>query len=183
MNSVKEFIKGLPEEERRQFEAGAILQGPEEWPDPIPLNEYDLPPFPLEVLPDWLRDFVAALSEATQTPPDLGGVLALSVLAAATAKKAVVQAGDGWKEPLNIYAVVALPPASRKTAVFSALCDPVEAYERELIEIQRPEIEKARSRRDTLEQALVLAKREAAKNKAGIQKPGGGGKKNYDEPF
>lgn len=102
-----------------------------DWETPIPFDEFDLPVFPTRALPDWLRNFVEAEAEATQTPVDLASMLALSVCAAGMAKKFVVEGLPGWHEPVNLYTVTALPPASRKTAVFSDLVAPISAFERD----------------------------------------------------
>lgn len=39
-----------------------------EWETPIPFDQFNLPPFPTEVFPGWLRAFVEAEATATQTP-------------------------------------------------------------------------------------------------------------------
>jgi len=100
------------------------------WEQPIPFRQFNLPRFPAENLPSWLRSFVEALAIATQTPADLAGMLALSVIAAACAKKVVVQVRDGYSEPVNIFTVTALPPGNRKTSVFATVTRPIEEYER-----------------------------------------------------
>jgi hypothetical protein len=90
-----------------------------EWEPPIPFDQFNLPPFPTSVFPSWLRTFVEAEATATQTPPDLASMLALSVLAAACAKRVRIEVKAGYEEPLNIYTVTALPPGNRKSAVLS----------------------------------------------------------------
>lgn len=108
-------------------------QVPDTWSDPIPLDTRPpLPAFPVEALPGWLADFVAALAEETQTPADLAGSLALSVLATAAGGRCVVRVRGRWVEPVNLYVVVALPPANRKSAVFSAMTAPLYAAEKQL---------------------------------------------------
>lgn len=101
------------------------------WPDLVPLGEHDLPAFPLDVYPQWLRDYIEAVAESTQTPPDLGGMLGLTVLSAASAKRVRVGVKDDYAEPVNLYTIVSLPPASRKSAVFGAMAAPLEAWEAE----------------------------------------------------
>src|SRR6266705_3522740 len=49
----------------------------------------------------WLADFVAAEAEATQTPADLAGMLALAALAPAVGGLVQAEAKPGWCEPLN----------------------------------------------------------------------------------
>src|SRR4029453_6157610 len=56
------------------------------WEPPVPIGVAgELPSFPVEVLPGWLGEDVAAVATATQTPPDLAGMLALAVLATVAA--------------------------------------------------------------------------------------------------
>jgi hypothetical protein len=74
--------------------------GERRWEPPIPFGiAGDLPAFPVEVLPGWLRDYVAAVATATQTPPDLAGMLALAVLATVAAGAVEVEPRPGWREP------------------------------------------------------------------------------------
>lgn len=109
------------------FNALATQQAtPAVWEDPAPLKgPRALADFPTRALPGWLRDFVAAVAEETQTPVDLAGSIALSVLATAAGGRSVVQVRGSWREPTNLYVVVALPPANRKSAVFALLSDPL----------------------------------------------------------
>jgi putative DNA primase/helicase len=57
-----------------------------DWPPVIPFREFNLPPFPLDALPEWVRDFVRAEAVTTQTPPDMAALLALSTLAVISAR-------------------------------------------------------------------------------------------------
>jgi hypothetical protein len=49
------------------------------------------PEFPLDALPGWLSRYCASVSEVVQTPHDLAGLLGLSVLAVASAKRCRVR--------------------------------------------------------------------------------------------
>jgi replicative DNA helicase len=109
--------------------SGEHSDGNTEWSLPIPFDRFTLPRYPTAVLPDWWRSFVEEEAIATQTPVDLACMLTLSVVAAACAKKVVVEAKPGYREPVNIFTVTALPPGNRKTAVFSAALKPLEDYE------------------------------------------------------
>src|SRR5205814_1938267 len=97
---------------------------------PIPFHELNLPGFPSASLPEWQRNFVEAEARATQTPPDLAGVLVLTATALAVAKKCRILIKPGYFEPLNLYAAVAQPPAARKTQVFRDTIEPIEEWER-----------------------------------------------------
>jgi len=114
------------------------------WPTPIPLTGRTAPrPFPVQALPGWLADMVAAVAEFTQTPPDLAGCIALAVLSAAAGGRVEVEVRGSWREPANLFTVVVLPPGSRKSAVFTALVRPLLAAEATLIERTRPVIVEA----------------------------------------
>ncbi|MEQ4209643.1 YfjI family protein [Actinopolymorpha sp. B9G3] len=132
----------------------------EPWEPPIPLTgRRQLPPFPVEVLPGWVADQVAAVAEFTQTPPDLAGCVALATLSTAAGGKAEVVVRGFWREPVNIFTVVALPPGARKSPVFTAMTEPLLLAERALAEKTRPQIIEAELAAST---ARALADRAAA---------------------
>jgi replicative DNA helicase len=113
--------------------------------EPVPLSARRLlPPFPVDLLPGWIADMVAGVAEFTQTPPDLAGCLALACLATAAGGRAVVEVRPGWREPVNLFTVVALPPGARKSPVFAAMIGPLFAAEQILQETTAP----ARARAD-----------------------------------
>ncbi|WP_250548637.1 YfjI family protein [Pseudonocardia sp. H11422] len=97
---------------------------------------------------------VLAVAEFTQTPLDLPGCLALAALSTAAGGRAEIEVRPGWREPLNLYTVVAMPPGSRKSAVFAAMTAPLLEAERQLVEQARPVIAEA-------EVARKVAQREA----------------------
>lgn len=133
------------------------------WDAPTPLTEQDRPPFPAGALPHPLGAFVEALAVATQTPAALPGMLALSVLAAAAAGRVAVSPRAGWVEPVNLFAVVALPPGSRKSGVFAEAVAPLAAFEREEVRRLAPAIAESQGRRKIAEQALGIVQAAAAK--------------------
>jgi hypothetical protein len=96
------------------------------WSDPISLAQVTRPPpFPLEVLPAWVRDWAVAQSTALQCPVDLPACLALAVLALAAAKKFAVKVTESWFAPLNLYVVVGLGSGESKSPAFRAALAPV----------------------------------------------------------
>jgi replicative DNA helicase len=103
------------------------------WEPFVPLQRPGvLPSFPVAALPQWGTAMVAAVAEATQTPPDLPGVAYLGTLAAAAGGRAEVEVQPHWREPLNIYAAPAMTPGSRKSAVFREMVAPLIDAERAL---------------------------------------------------
>lgn len=132
------------------------------WGEPAPLSStWDLPEYPITALPRWLGEYVAGLSDLTQTPPDLAGCLALAVLGVAAAGKVWVQAAPGWYEPTNLFTVVALPPGNRKSAVYGAMCAPIQTAEQALVEEARPRIAEAEIARKVAEAKAERAEQEA----------------------
>ena len=103
---------------------------------PVPLKtDRLLRPFPVDVFPGWLADQVEAVAEATQTPADLAGSVALACLSAAAGGKVLVQVTRSWAEQVNLYSVTALPPGSRKSPVFRAMTSPLSDAEEALREV------------------------------------------------
>lgn len=141
----------------------AIKQREPEWEAPIPFHHPRLPVFPIEALAPWLRAFVGAEAEATQTPVDLAAMLSLAVLAAACAKKVKVLIRRGYTEPVNLFTIAVLGPGNRKSAVFAEAAAPIEAYEESEYERTRSEICEAAAFSRIAEQELRYAEANAAK--------------------
>ena len=140
------------------------LSCPDAWEPPTPLDEQaSLPPFPVSALPPVLGELVMAVAIASQTPPDLAGLLALATVAAAVGKTAVVQVREGWVEPLAFWALVALPSGHRKSAVFRDLTDPLRDWEAQQATAARETVALAASERRQLEAALAQAEQAAAR--------------------
>ena len=113
--------------------------GEPRWDPPIALSARRvLPRFPTDALPAWVGEQVAGVAEFTQTPPDLPGSVALAALSAAAGGRARVQIRPGWVEPTNLFTVVAMPPGSRKSAVFAAMIAPLLDAEQTLTEHATP---------------------------------------------
>jgi hypothetical protein len=137
------------------------------WAPPIPFGMAgEVPAFPVEVLPSWLGEYVAAVATATQTPPDLAGMLALAVLATVAAGAVEVELRPGWREPLCLFVAVGMDAGSRKSSVFTALTRPVAEFERNQAAAALPSITETATLRRIAEQAAVAA--EAAASKAPV---------------
>ena len=54
--------------------------GPTKWVEPIPFRKYKMEEFPVDALPADLADYVIEASESTQTPVDMAGTVAISML-------------------------------------------------------------------------------------------------------
>jgi replicative DNA helicase len=140
------------------------------WAPPIPFGATgNVPAFPVEVLPAWLGEYVAAVATATQTPPDLAGMLALAVLATVAAGGIEVQPRPGWREPLCVFVAVGMDAGTRKSAVFTALTRPVADFERDQAAAALPAITETAVLRRIADQAAAHAEAAAGKAPASQQ--------------
>jgi replicative DNA helicase len=135
------------------------------WDRPVPFRQYNLPIFPIETFPNWLRDFVQAVAVATQTPVDMAAMLAITILALACAKKVIVRVKSGYEEPLNIYTVTSLPPGNRKSTVFAEMIRPVKDFEEAECIRLTPEISASLTQHKILESRLTEKQNSAARAK------------------
>lgn len=158
-----EAARPLPEPQPDQHPPRSLPDG---WEAPAPLELIARPPaFPTAVLPDWLRAYAEAEAEATQTPPDLAAMLALGTLATTAGGRVVVAPAPDWREGVNLFLAVAMPPGSRKSAVFRDTTSPVRTYERRLADAAAPEIARAAAQGRLAEKRLHALEDLAAKAK------------------
>lgn len=122
------------------------------WPDPIPLGETGpLPTFPVDTLPTWVGQMVAAVAEFTQTPPDAAATVALAALSTAAGGRVHVQIRPGWVEQSNLYLVCAMPPASRKSDVFAFMVSSIYEVEQQMQGDARASIIEAQTAKEAAE--------------------------------
>lgn len=136
------------------------------WETPLPFDEYDLSVFPVDALPETVRRYVLAVAESTQTSVDMAAVEALGVGALCSQGKYFIRGNADWVEPLNIYTVVILPPAERKSSVLSMMIRPVEEYEKGENSRRNAEIVESRMIQDKLEKEKRSLVERASKGKA-----------------
>ncbi len=111
---------------------------------PIPFEKSEkLPDFPLNALPDVLREYLKAVCEFVQIPPEMAVLPLLSVLAMCVQGKALVKHPfNSHTQPLNLYAITAAPPGSRKSCCLHEFLKPVEDFQKEYNERHTGDIEK-----------------------------------------
>jgi hypothetical protein len=135
-----------------------------DWEPPTPLRAAPaLPTFPIDALPDWLAGFVRAEAIATQTPLDLPAMLVVAALATACGGLARIQIRPGWIEPLNLFIAVALPPASRKSAVFADVTRPLTLFEQSQVKRMKVTIAQETTAKKVAERAAEHAQNAAGK--------------------
>jgi len=131
-------------------------------PGPSAEAMWELPRFPLHALPKAIRDYIEGVSESYQVPSDLPACLVLAAAATAMGQTYSVQVNPDWWEPCNLFVTVAMPPASRKSAVFSEVTRPIREAEKRAKEEMMPLI------KDNLQARQLLAKKVAELQKRAI---------------
>jgi replicative DNA helicase len=140
------------------------------WTPPLPFGATGATPtFPVEVLPGWLGEYVAGVATATQTPPDLAGMLALAVLATVAAGAVEIQPRPGWREPLCLFVAVGMDAGARKSSVFTALARPVAEFEHQQATAALPAITETITLRRIADQAAAHAEAAASKAPSDLQ--------------
>jgi replicative DNA helicase len=148
----------------------AARVGERGWEPPVPIGVAGaVPAFPVEVLPRWVGEYVAAVATATQTPPDLAGMLALAVLATVAAGAVEVEPRPGWREPLCLFVAVGMDAGTRKSGVFAALSRPLADFERQQAAAALPAITETAVLRRIADQAAAQAEAAAGKAPASQQ--------------
>jgi hypothetical protein len=151
-----------PEEGAVPMNGGGAINGQE---PPTPLGRGPVPPFPVEVMPPPLREFIAAVAGVVQVPPDVPGLLSLAAVAACVQRWHVVEVQDGYAEPLALYTAVILESGERKSACVEAITRPIAEWERAERERLAAEVEERREFRKAEEKRLERLRESAAKAK------------------
>lgn len=139
---------------------------PIQWESPIPFDEIDLPTFPVDALPDAIADYVNAVAESTQTPPDMAATAALAVIALSIQGKYKVRAKADWVEPVNLYTVNVAEPAERKSAVISLMTRFMSEYEADYNKQQSASLETNQMAKRVLERKKAAIIEKVSKGKA-----------------
>ncbi|MCL1858267.1 MAG: YfjI family protein [Oscillospiraceae bacterium] len=147
-----------------------LQNNPVVWETPIPFKNINLPNFPVNDLPVVISDYVRAVSETTQTSPDMAATAALAILALSLQGKFLIEGKKDWREPLNLYTIVIAPPAERKSAVMMHMTEPLKRYEITENERRAPLIEQNKIVKAVLEKKKKLIEDNLAKGKLGADK-------------
>ena len=129
------------------------LEGGWEWPEPLG-QQSELQEFPVYCLPDSLGQYVKAVSVATQTPPEMAGILSLGVLATLFQRRYTLEVRPGWTEPLSMFVAAVAGPGERKSSVMKAMTAPLYAYESRRRQSDRLETARQNARREVLQRRI-----------------------------
>lgn len=105
---------------------------PSNWPEPdfsVLSSRREVPPFPLELLPDGWADWVAKAADSTSAPPDYVALPLLVSAAGLIGNARCVQLRRGWSEPCILWGAMIGAPSAGKTPGARAVLDPVKRIE------------------------------------------------------
>ncbi|PEK99495.1 YfjI family protein [Bacillus sp. AFS017336] len=134
------------------------------WEEPVQFENYDVPSFPIKIFPNWIKEFIESVAETTQTPVDAAAMIALSIISTACAKKIKINPHGDWYEPVNLFMVVILSPANRKSAVFTLMQEPLLLFEKEIRENNKKLILKQSTEKGALIKRKDRLENEYSKN-------------------
>lgn len=136
------------------------------WEEPIPFGRYKLDPFPVDSLPEDIGDYVKAVAESTQTPVDMAGTAALTLIAVCVQGKYAIRGKSDWIEPLNLFTNIIASPSERKSAVLHADVYPLDEYEVKYNLRNAARYQSVKMRKHVLERRQKAIEDSVAKGKA-----------------
>lgn len=137
----------------------------DDWQAPISFDDYTAPTIPISLLPSNLQTYAGHLIKSAEVDSGMVVMGCFSVLSTMFSSHYVVSPREGWQEPVNIYTLTALPPASNKSLVVKSLSSPLITWEKERFEDQREHIKSQESQRKTEEVIINRLRNAAAKIK------------------
>lgn len=145
------------------------------WDKLEPLDEVVLPTFPIDALPDVLKNYASDVAESTQTPIDMTGVASLALMSIAMQPRYKVVGKSDWEEQLSLYCMIVAEPSDRKSAVFNQIIKVIQAFEAEYNEHHSIDFLKSQEEHSSLEKRYKKATKDYENGKIT--------KDEYDEAF
>ena len=145
------------------------------WDKLVPLDEVVLPAFPIDALPEVLRNYVSDVAESTQTPIDMAGVASLALMSIAMQPRYKVIGKADWEEQLSLYCMIVAEPSDRKSAVFNQIIKVIQSFEAEYNEHHSIDVLKSQEEHSSLEKKYKKASKDYENWKIT--------KEEYDEAF
>ncbi len=119
--------------------------------------------------PAYSVNLLQALAQATETPEALSVMTILGVLSAISMQRVFISPQEHWLEPINIYTLIALPPANHKSLVLKRCLQPLLDWEKEQAQQLGAEIKRLRSERKSQEKRIEMLRTKAAKAKSQLE--------------
>lgn len=130
---------------------------------PLKPEASNLPAFPVDCLPNVMKQYVLAVAEHSQTSPDMAAVIGLGVLASCLQGKFVVEGTPGYTEQLSLYVVVIASPGERKSSVLKDMTHFIEEYEKDANEQLEPVIKANKRERAAIERQIAVTEKKLEK--------------------
>lgn len=128
----------------------------------VPFSIHQAPELPSALLPPVLADFVENIATVLSVPRAMPFMAALGMVSAAVSTKFIISPKPDWREPINIYTLVAMQPASNKSQTLKYLKSPIDDWEKNEAKRTKPERDKAHT-------DLKIVQTELAKHYATIK--------------
>lgn len=143
------------------------INNPDAWGDIVSMDNREAMQFDKTSFPGILGDIAGAISGANETPFAMAAGLILSVVATACQGRFEVEVKEGYREPLNLWVVVAMEPGNRKSSTINSCTKPLTRWENLKCIDMKDEIEHARVKRTLQESRLKSLKAKYGKAKPG----------------
>lgn len=160
------LVKEELEKERLEQAKKDFEEVEKSWEEPIPFGRHTMMPFPLDALPEEIRNYASAISESIQTPVDMAGCAALCVIATSIQGKYRIRGKPDWTEPLNLYVTEIAPPSERKSSIQHAMVRPISDYENSYNKVNAAAVLTSQMHRRILERRQKAVEDRYAKGKA-----------------
>jgi len=100
--------------------------------EPIPLPEKPkVEPFPVDVFPDPVQQFLTEVSQSMGLPPDYPGIHALTLLGGAIGNTRMIELKPGYRQQPNLYTALVADTGTGKSPALEAAFEPILQIQKE----------------------------------------------------
>ena len=124
-----------------------------DWNPIKPFDSYELPSFPIQALPESLKNYVKSVSDTLATPIEMSVLSELAIIAVCLQGKVSIQVKPDYKESTNLYVLIIAEPGERKSPLLKLLSAPLYEHEKSFNEKLKVKI-----REDELKIKVLLKK-------------------------
>ncbi len=96
--------------------------------------------FPINTLPQRMREYACDLAVRKQVPVDLPALVMLGMIGSVAAPRIIIRRDRDWKQPTNLYVACALDSSAGKSPVYDELLRGLQAAEYYLIEKHQDDV-------------------------------------------
>lgn len=153
----------------KEFDKSAAAEGCliSDWNEIVPLNDNtELPPFPTDILPQDMAEYIRAVATAYHCPEDMPAMLLMAITATAIQGKVVIRPQQKWIEQASLYIMVLMESGQRKSPVFKEMLRPLKEFERQVQQYQSAALIENQTARELLEKERKAAINSLEKERA-----------------